>query len=280
MEDIMRLSLRLGLVVAAIALSLAAGAANAQDHEKCYKIKDPAKIKGFVDLTTPQFGLEPGCKIGPAKWFCAPAVKSNVVVTSNKVPVVPLPLYAPPAPVDRVCYKIKCPIPPPPFPPDQNVTDQFGNRTLTKFKADIVCTPAVKGPGFCGNGVIDAGEQCDGLAPSPCTVGCRANCTCMCETACCYVEQPPLAPAKPAPDAECFQYSGNPAQVAAFSASCTLGGPPFGSPGSLIPPFLLNSAVAVACAPGPPSPIFGIPCVPGPPGAGNLHLLPSDSTCP
>lgn len=274
----MRLSLRLSLVVAALVLSLSGGSAGAQDHEKCYKIKDPAKIKGTLDLMTPQFGLEPGCKVGPAQYFCAPATKSNVVVTANKVPVVPLPLYAPPEPVDRICYKVKCAIPPPPFPPDQNVTDQFGNRTLAKFKAAFMCTPAVKGVGFCGNGVIDPGEDCDGAVLGSCTVGCRANCTCQCETACCYVEQPPLAPAKPAPDAECFQYSGNPAQVAAFQASCTLGGPPIGTPGSLLAPFLLNSSVPGACVA--PSPLFGMPCIPGPPGAGNLHLLPSDSTCP
>jgi hypothetical protein len=193
------------------------------------------------------------------------------------VPVVPLPLYAPPAPADRICYKVKCPVPPPPFPANQNVTDQFGNRTLTNFTASYVCTPAVLGAGFCGDGVINGSEDCDGAALGSCTVGCRANCTCACETACCYVEQPPLAPAKPSPDAECFQYSGNPAQVTAFMGSCT-NGPPIGTPGSLVGPFLLNSAVSGACLA--PSPVFGVPCVPGPPTAGNLHMLPSDSTCP
>lgn len=269
----------LSLVVAG-ALSLIVSSAHAQDHEKCYKIKDPAKIKGIVDLTTPQFGLEPGCKLGPAKYFCAPASKTVISVTSAGVPIAPLPVYADPAPGDRICYQVKCPVPPPPFPPDQNVTDQFGNRTLQKFKASYVCTPAVVGPAYCGNGVIDAGEDCDGLALGACTAGCRANCSCMCETACCWVEQPPLAPAKPAPDAECIQYSGNPAQVAAFMASCTLGGPPFGSPASLVAPFLLNSTAAVACAGGPPAPLFGTPCIPGPPGAGNIVFLPADSTCP
>ncbi len=277
----MRIAFRwAGAIVTIAVVGAVAGPARAilppSDHEKCYKIKDPAKIKGMVDLTTPQFGLEPGCKVGPAKYFCAPASKSNVTITSNGVPVVPLPLYAPPEPVDRICYKIKCPVPPPPFPPDQNVTDQFGNRVLMKFKAAYMCTPAVKGAGFCGNGVIDPGEDCDGAVLGSCTVGCRANCTCQCETACCYVEQPPLAPAKPPPDAECFEYSGNPAQVAAFSAACTLGGG-VGTPGSLAGPFLLNSAIPGACA---VSPVFGVPCVAGPPTVGNLHTLPADSTCP
>jgi hypothetical protein len=274
------LATQLAAVAATVLLAGLAATASAQDHEKCYKIKDPAKIKGLVDLTTPAFGLEPGCKVGPAKYFCTPAFKTFVSATSAGAPIVPLPVYAPPAPVNRICYKVKCLVPPPPFPPDQNVTDQYGNRTLSKFKAFFMCTPAVMGPGFCGDGVINGAEDCDGLALGACTAGCRANCTCACETACCYVEQPPLAPAKPVPDAECFQYSGNPAQVASFMASCTNGGPPIGSPGSLVGPFLLNSAIPVACAGGPPSPLFGIPCIPGPPGVGNLHTLPSDSTCP
>jgi hypothetical protein len=243
------------------------------DHEKCYKITDPAKIKGTVDLTTPQFGLEPGCKVGAAKYFCAPASKSNVTVTSKGVPVVPLPVYAPPAPTDRICYKIKCPVPPPPFPPDQNVTDQFGNRTLAKFTAAFMCTPAVKGAGFCGNGVIDPGEDCDGAALGSCTVGCRANCTCMCETGCCYVENTGVPG-----DIECFEYSGNPGQVTSFlGTSCTLGGGPLFVSGDDGAGVLLNSGLPGPCT---VSPGWGAACVSGPPGVGNLHVIPADSTCP
>lgn len=268
--------------VAAVGLlAILATTASAQDHEKCYKIKDPAKIKGFVDLTTPQFGLEPGCKVSAAKLFCAPASKSNVTITSLGIPVVPLPLYAPPAPGDRICYQVKCPIPPPPFPPDQVVTDQFGTRTLSTFKAFLMCTPAVKGPSYCGDGVVDPGEACDGLALGACTVGCQPDCTCTCPTACCYVENM-AAP----PDTQCFEYSGTPAQVAAFQTSCTNGVPPpaIGVPGSIPVAAMLNGnvgtiGVAAPCAAS-PSPIFGAPCVPGPPGVGNLHVVPSDSTCP
>lgn len=260
------------LAVAATVLVVSAGGAGAQDHEKCYQIKDPAKIKGIVDLTTPQFGLEPGCKLGPAKFFCAPASKTVVSVTSLGVPVVPLPVYGPPATVDRVCYKVKCLVPPPPFPPDQNVTDQFGNRLLQKFKASLMCTPAVKGASYCGDGVIDPGEACDGLALGACTVGCRANCSCMCETACCYVENMAVPP-----DAECFEYSGNPAQVAAFGASCANGFPPGPVPGSAPAVASFNTVLPGPCG---LSPLFGTACVPGPPGAGNLHPIPPDSTCP
>ena len=277
------MALRLVIAVMVCGTLLAPGLARAQDHEKCYKIKDPLKLSANVDLTTPQFGLEPGCTVGTAKYFCAPASKTvnSAVDKATGLPIAPLPVYAPPSTVDRICYKVKCPIPPPPFPPDQLVTDQFGTRTLAKFKASYLCTPAVKGAAFCGNGVIDPGEACDGLALGACTVGCRANCTCTCETACCYVEQPPLGPAKPPADLECFEYSGNPAQVAAFIGGCTNAGAAVGVPGSLFPPFLVNSAgVLGPCVGGPPSPVFGLPCLAGPPTVGNTHVIPADSTCP
>jgi hypothetical protein len=271
----------LAAAAAAGLLGLASAASAQNTHEKCYKIKDTIKLKGIVDLATPQFGLDPGCKIGKAKYFCVPGSKTviSAVDTATMMPIVPLPVYAPDAPVDRICYKVKCPAAVPPAP---TVTDQFGTRAFSQLiKAQFLCTPAYKGAAFCGNGVIDPGEACDGLALGACTVGCRANCTCMCETACCYVEKPPLAPAKPFPDLECFEYSGNPAQVTGFIAGCTNAGPAVGVPGSLIAPFLINSAgVLGPCAGGPPSPVFGLPCIPGPPGVGNVHLIPPDSTCP
>jgi len=45
-------------------------------------------------------------------------------------------------PGDRLCYKIRCPAP---SPPDTLVTDQFGTRTVTRLRARLSCTPAVKG---------------------------------------------------------------------------------------------------------------------------------------
>jgi hypothetical protein len=123
-------------------LLLAATAAAQTDHLKCYKIKDTLKVAGTADLDSPQFGLDPGCKLGAAKLFCVPATKTNVSVVDKVTgtPIVPLPVTGP-DPGDRICYKVKCQG----TVADQEVTDQFGTRFVRKFKASLLCTPAVKG---------------------------------------------------------------------------------------------------------------------------------------
>jgi len=235
-------------------------------------------------MNAPQFNVEPGCKIGKAKFFCVPATKTfvsaNDKATKPPTPIgAPLPVYAPDSTVDRICYKAKCPEPV--VPPDSNVTDQFGNRTLTKFKTKMICTPAVKGAAYCGDGIINGTEACDGLALGACTIGCQPDCTCTCETACCYVENLAVPP-----DAECFEYSGTPAQVLAFQTACTNGVPPPapGVPGSMPLGSMANSNVGAGFITAPcgafPSPLFLTPCVLGPPGFGNLHVIPADSSCP
>ena len=131
------------LLVALTLLFLHAGPAHAQvaDHLKCYKVKDPLKLRGTVDLDTPQFGVDPGCRISKAKLFCVPATKTNVAVTNKaKEPITPSPVTGP-DPGDRICYTVTCPT----AVADQEVTDQFGTRTVEKLKASLVCTPAVKG---------------------------------------------------------------------------------------------------------------------------------------
>jgi hypothetical protein len=110
-------------------------------------------LEAFVDLDSPQFGVAPNCKVGKAKLFCVPAEKAVISARdkATKLPITPLPVTGP-NPGDRICYKVKCPEP---FPPDTQVTDQFGTRTVTKFKTQLLCTPAVKGgvpPRFVDNG--------------------------------------------------------------------------------------------------------------------------------
>ena len=138
----LRVSLMVGLFVLPAALLATSVNAQTADHLKCYKIKDPVKLAGVVDLSSPQFGPENGCIISKAKFFCVPATKAAVSAIDKATgrPITPLPVTGP-DPGDRICYKLKCPEP---FPADQQVTDQFGTRTVSKFKPFLLCTPATK----------------------------------------------------------------------------------------------------------------------------------------
>lgn len=149
-----------------------------KDHLKCYQVKDALNLAARVDLASPQFGLEAGCKVGKAKYFCVPAEKTVISAEDKKLkqPIVPLPVTGPDA-GDRICYKVKCPAPAVPIA-DQTVTDQFGTRIATKFKASFVCTPAVKGSEYCGDGVKNGTEECDGTDAAACPGACQAACTC------------------------------------------------------------------------------------------------------
>ena len=42
---------------------------------------------------------------------------------------------------------------------DTEVTDQFGTRTLSKFRERLICTPAVQGREYCGDGIRNLDEQ-------------------------------------------------------------------------------------------------------------------------
>jgi hypothetical protein len=130
------------LVSATAAFVLAASVSYAaDDHLECYKIKDPLALRGIVDLDSPQFGVAAGCSVSKAKMFCVPAEKTVIQATDKNGAITLLDVPGP-DPGDRICYKIKCPAV---TIPDQQVSDQFGTRTITKFKTAMMCTPAVKG---------------------------------------------------------------------------------------------------------------------------------------
>jgi hypothetical protein len=173
-----------------VVLALASVSARAQvpDHLACYKVKDTFRLKGVVNLETPEFGVAPGCRVSAAKLFCVAATKRVVTVANGSTPITPLPFTGTPEPDDRICYKMKC--------PDaaiagQTVTDQFGTRTLSRFTASMLCTPAVRGAAVCGDGHAAPPEQCDGSDLSgatcaslgegdgvlACTPGCRFDTT-------------------------------------------------------------------------------------------------------
>jgi len=131
-----------GLVAAGVALT-AATTASAQfyDHQKCYKFKDAKmfrSVEADIDSLRVEFGLE-NCDIkAKGKLYCVPADKSVTEIVDGT----DTPFAADELAFDRICYKIKCPnVTHPPM----TVSDQFGTRAGEKFKASMLCTPAVLG---------------------------------------------------------------------------------------------------------------------------------------
>ena len=151
--------------VLAVSLSLSTVAsAQTFDHLKCYKMKDPHNFTAVANLTpfqNPPFPLEPGCKIKvKGTEFCIPVDKALVPGTSTapSAPVVGQPLQN-----DYICYVMRCPRPTTAIP-SVLVSDQFGSRTLQKFVAHRICTPAIKGlPNPCS---LDTAGNCNGTCPT------------------------------------------------------------------------------------------------------------------
>jgi hypothetical protein len=131
------------VVLAAIvwaALSSSAGAQVA-DSLQCFKVKDPLKLKGIVDIDGASLGLAPGCKISRAKQYCTAATSSVQTATAQGNPLALLPISGP-NPGDRVCYRVRCPS----TSANQEISDQFGNRTVEIGSVKTLCVPAVAGP--------------------------------------------------------------------------------------------------------------------------------------
>ena len=134
-------------MLAGLAISLlvtAVASAQTFDHLKCYKMKDPHNFTAVANLApfqNPPFPVEPGCRIKvKGIEFCIPVTKT--LVPGGNAPsatVVGQTLQN-----DFICYTMRCPKPTTPIP-SVLVSDQFGSRTLQKFTARRICTPAVKG---------------------------------------------------------------------------------------------------------------------------------------
>jgi len=128
-------------ILAVLLCTMSVTAAHAQsDHYNCYKAKDTVKVfkSAAADLTPFQaeFAAE-NCAIKPkSKQVCVPASKTVTAIVDGT----DAPFAAQDLTDLQLCYKIKCPkvdIAP------LEVSDQFGTRTIEKFKATKLCVPAV-----------------------------------------------------------------------------------------------------------------------------------------
>jgi hypothetical protein len=109
-----------------IVATVTGAGAQVPDQLRCYKIKDPLKLKGVADFNSQQLGLEPGCTLKRGAFFCVPGTATVVEATADGAPVPLLPVHGSGLADNRICYKFKCDGTPAPQP----VTDQFGARTV------------------------------------------------------------------------------------------------------------------------------------------------------
>jgi hypothetical protein len=148
-----------------------AGAGAVADHLECYRTRDPADVSGTVDIDATHFGLSKNCHIRRARYVCDPAVKTPISISGDPL----LSVYGPPE-SDRICYEVRCPAT---DPPPQEMTDQFGTHTIRlNRRSFLLCAPAVHGTEYCGDGVKNGSEACDGTDAASCPGACQADCTC------------------------------------------------------------------------------------------------------
>lgn len=130
--------------------AIAVGATSASavtDDLQCYKItnRNLTQLKGLVDLNAPSIGVAPGCKLGKAKLYCAPAettVQPGTLFDGRR-PVDTLPLSGAPGDSARICYGVTCKSPAG-TGPDQFPIDRFGVHELARLKTAMVCTTATQ----------------------------------------------------------------------------------------------------------------------------------------
>ena len=158
-------------VIASIIVSSPSPATAQFDHLECYKIKDPHKFEATADLVpalTPPFPVATGCAIRvTGRKYCVPVDKQ---LSTSTAPSLEFPTVA--AAGDYLCYRVKCPKA---TISDAEISDQFGTRTISKFRTTEICTPAVTGP--------PPPFTCTAQTPLMCAQGnCPSGTTCQLDT--------------------------------------------------------------------------------------------------
>jgi hypothetical protein len=131
--------IRIFVIGSALLLSPTMSIAGDAQHLHCFRVRDPLKLRGKVQLDSTAFGLDASCKISRAKMFCTSAEVTVLEAFDRKNPIAPLAIFGS-QPGDRICYKVRCPKRKLPEP---HVADHFAQRDISKLRTSLICTPAV-----------------------------------------------------------------------------------------------------------------------------------------
>jgi sugar lactone lactonase YvrE len=111
----------------------------ANDTLQCFKVKDRRSLDATVALDTAH-GAEPRCRVGRPRLLCVPG---SLTVVRRRGRPVPATSFGPaPMTSDALCYSLRCPGP---HPPDAEVADRFGTRTVKRLRPKLLCTPSQPG---------------------------------------------------------------------------------------------------------------------------------------
>lgn len=142
MNETVAAGARGALATTLVGLLAVSAPAEAQDHLKCFKVRDASTFRVAavdVDALAAGYGLESCTVLGRAKRVCVPAdatVTSIDEGTDDPTPGETLEGW-------RMCYRLRCPkveLAP------AEITDRFGTRTVSAFKAVELCTPVNLAP--------------------------------------------------------------------------------------------------------------------------------------
>lgn len=117
-------------------------AALTYDHLQCLKVKDPAAISAAMDMRPPYtspFFVNVDCEVkSRSHQLCIPVARHLHEGSDPLLNVSGQDLAN-----ALLCYKVKCPAAD--VPESLEVSDQFATRTLTGFRIQTVCVPALEG---------------------------------------------------------------------------------------------------------------------------------------
>lgn len=119
------------VAIVAVALPASLGAQPVADDLRCYKVKDPA-AKATYTANIGGLVAQPGCTLR------VPAILACVPATSTDIDPPPPGGGGGGTPGTFACYKIKCRKT---VLPTLQLSDQFGNRSVTPRASNILCTP-------------------------------------------------------------------------------------------------------------------------------------------